>query len=79
MYRKELHNLIGEPDLKTFKGAADMAYCALILLNEHKGLYDSDPSWLYRESKFSTSKSSEYDDLNQLVLNEFKKLWERKF
>ena len=24
MYRKELHNLIGEPDLKTFKGAADM-------------------------------------------------------
>ena len=78
MYRKELHNLIGEPDLKTFKGACDFAYWALILLNEHKGLYDSDPSWLYRESNFSTSNLGGFEDFNKTMVLEFKKLWKEK-
>jgi hypothetical protein len=42
LYRKKLHNLIGEPNLKLFKGAADMEYWARILLNEYKGYHERD-------------------------------------
>ena len=78
MYRKELHNLIGEPDLKTFKGAADMAYWALILINEHKGTYEPNPTWLYRVSNYSTSNLGGFEDFNKVMVEEFKKLWKEK-
>ena len=78
LYRKELHNLIGEPDLKTFKGAADMAYWALILLNEHKGTYEPNPTWLYRVSNYSTSNLGGHEDFNKVMIEEFKKLWKEK-
>jgi|TARA_R110000744_G_scaffold124111_2_gene229531 hypothetical protein len=78
LYRKELHKIIGEPNLEKFKGAADMEYWARILLNEQKGYYHPSPLWLYRESQYSTSQSPEYNDLNQLLIKEFKSLWEKR-
>mgnify|MGYP003631302662 FL=1 len=78
LYRKELHNLIGEPNLELFKGASDFEYWARILFNEHKGYYHPYPLWLYRESHYSTSQSPEYNDLNQLLIKEFKSLWEKR-
>jgi len=53
MYRKELHNLIGYPDLDNFTGAADFEYWARILFNGYKGHYTPEPSWYYRMSKYS--------------------------
>ena len=78
MYKKTLHDLIGEPNLKTFKGAADMEYWARILLNEHKGFYDPKPNWLYRVSNYSTSNLGGFEDFNKTILNEYKKLWKNK-
>ena len=78
LYRKELHNLIGEPNLKLFKGAADMEYWARILLNEYKGYYESTPLWLYRVSDYSTSNLGGFEDFNKTILNEYKKLWKEK-
>ncbi len=54
MYRRDLHNLIGMPDLDKFEGAADFEYWSRILFNEYKGKYLSMPSWYYRQSKYST-------------------------
>tara|TARA_R100000541_G_scaffold48671_1_gene55767 strand:+ start:47 stop:808 length:762 start_codon:yes stop_codon:yes gene_type:complete len=79
LYRKDLHELIGEPNLKLFKGAADFEYWARILFNEYKGYYHPSPLWLYRESSYSTSQSPEYNDLNKLLIKEFKNLWEKRF
>ena len=53
MYRRELHNLIGLPDLDNFEGAADFEYWSRILFNDYKGKYLSIPSWYYRQSNYS--------------------------
>lgn len=53
MYKRELHNLIGLPDLDNFEGAADFFYWANILYHEYKGKYCSMPTWYYRQSKYS--------------------------
>jgi len=53
MYRTELHENIGLPDLDNFEGAADFEYWARILFNEYKGKYLSMPSWYYRQSDYS--------------------------
>jgi hypothetical protein len=78
LYRKELHNLIGEPNLKLFKGAADMEYWARILLYEHKGYYENNPLWFYRVSNYSTSNLGGFEDFNKTILDEYKKLWKEK-
>ena len=53
MYRSNLHNLIGLPDLDEFEGAADFEYWARILFYGYKGKYLSLPSWYYRQSDYS--------------------------
>lgn len=78
LYRKELHNLIGEPNLKLFKGAADMEYWARILINGYKGYYENTPLWLYRVSDYSTSNLGGFEDFNKTILDEYKKLWKEK-
>lgn len=78
MYKKKLHDLIGPPNLKAFKGAADMEYWARILLNEYKGYYDPNPNWLYRVSNYSTSNLGGFEDFNKTILEEYKKLWKEK-
>jgi hypothetical protein len=84
VYRKKLHDTVGLPDLKTFKGACDHAYWGKILLFNNKGVYDPSPSWLYRESKYSTSNIAKkddhlvFEDFNKILVTEFKKLWKEK-
>lgn len=78
LYRKKLHDLIGEPNLELFKGAADMEYWARILLNEYKGYYHPTPLWLYRVSNYSTSNLGGFEDYNKTILQEYKKLWKEK-
>jgi len=34
VYKREIHNIIGLPDLETFKGSADFEYWARVLFNE---------------------------------------------
>ena len=53
MYKRELHDLIGEWDLENFRGAADFEYWARILYNGYSGYYISQPNWYYRVSKYS--------------------------
>jgi len=53
MYRSDFHELIGEPDLDEFEGAADFEYWARILFNGYHGKYMSLPSWYYRQSNYS--------------------------
>ena len=53
MYKRELHDLIGEWDLENFRGAADFEYWARILYNGYSGYYISQPNWYYRMSKYS--------------------------
>ena len=78
LYRKKLHELIGEPNLEKFKGAADMEYWARILLNEQKGYYESSPLWLYRNSEYDTSNLGGFEDFNKTILTEYKRLWKEK-
>ena len=78
LYRKELHEIIGEPNLKLFKGAGDMEYWARMLLYEQKGHYESTPLWLYRNSRYDTSNLGGFEDFNKIILTEYKKLWEEK-
>jgi len=53
MYRSNLHELIGLPDLDNFEGAADFEYWSRILFYGHKGKHLSMPSWYYRQSNYS--------------------------
>ena len=78
LYRKELHKIIGEPNLKLFKGAADMEYWARMLLYEQKGYYHPIPLWLYRVSDYSLSNLGGFEELNKTIFIEYKKLWKEK-
>ena len=54
------------------------SYWALILINEHKGTYEPNPTWLYRVSNYSTSNLGGFEDFNKVMIEEFKKLWKEK-
>lgn len=53
VYKKELHDIIGEPDLNNFKGSADFEYWARVLFNNLGVVYEPRPLWLYRMSEYS--------------------------
>lgn len=76
VYKKELHTLIGEPDLINFKGSADFEYWARVLYNNLKVSYVPKPIWLYRMSEYSAgTKSTATTDLwNKLILEKYQKL-----
>jgi len=78
LYRKKLHEIIGEPNPKLFKGACDMEYWARILLYEQKGYYHPTPLWLYRNSEYDHSNLGGFEDFNKTILTEYKKLWREK-
>jgi len=66
IYRKKLHDLIGEPDLDNFLGAADFEYWARILFYEYKCKCINKPLWLYRRSVESASNLPG----NEKIINE---------
>jgi len=53
VYKKKLHDEIGEPDLDNFFGAGDQEYWYRVLFNEKHIEYIEIPCWLYRISKYS--------------------------
>ena len=53
IYRKELHNIVGLPNLDEYEGACDFEYWSRILFNERKCHYIKNPLWLYRISEYS--------------------------
>jgi hypothetical protein len=55
IYKKELHNRIGLPDLENFLGAGDFEYWARTLFYNQKCKLIPRPLWLYRCSPLSTS------------------------
>lgn len=57
IYKKELHDLVGLPDLDEFGGAGDFEYWARILFNEYKCHYINQPLWLYRKSEYSAGNA----------------------
>ena len=79
LYRKSLHDLIGEPDLKTFKGAADFEYWSRILFNGYKGIYSPEAYWLYRVSEMSVSHSTDFPSIINTVGIKYNKLWSKKY
>lgn len=76
IYKKELHTLIGEPDLLTFKGSADFEYWARVLYNGLGVSYVPKPIWLYRMSEYSAgSKTTATTEIwNNLILEKYQKL-----
>lgn len=92
VYRKELHNLIDIPDVKTYTGAADFEYWARILFNDYKGRYNQLPNWYYRKSRYTAGneiidglinrgteeKPGHQQIAIEKVKNKYSKLWEER-
>jgi len=76
IYKKELHTLIGEPDLINFKGSADFEYWARVLYYNMGVAYVGKPLWLYRMSEYSagTKPSATTDIWNKLILEKYQNL-----
>jgi hypothetical protein len=65
IYRKKLHDLIGLPDIDTFLGASDFEFWARVLFYRYRCISIPLPTWLYRQSKHSTSSCEHADILIQ--------------
>lgn len=75
IYKKELHDLIGPPDLNSFKGSADFEYWARVLFNDLGVQYEPTPLWLYRMSQYSLGSKPlaerETPNWNNLILKKY--------
>lgn len=87
IYRKELHDLIGKPELELFRGASDFEYWARILFNEYKCYYINELLWLYRMSSYSAGEEiiegkpnrGYWQDIHiENVKIKYKELWDKK-
>ena len=87
IYRTKLHDLIGEPDIDNFRGAADFEYWSRILFNEYKCHLIELPNWLYRRSEYSAGNeiidgkgNNDYWRKFSLdaIKEKYTKLWEKK-
>ena len=75
IYRTSVHDLIGPPDLQTFKGSADFEYWSRILFNNLGVSYDPRPLWLYRMSEYSLGTKPlaerETPNWNNLIIEKY--------
>lgn len=75
VYKKKIHDIIGLPDLETFKGSCDFEYWARILFNGLGVSYDPRPLWLYRISQHSLGSQDWAKDVtpnwNNLILKKY--------
>lgn len=55
VYKKSLHEEIGEPDLDNFRGVADFEYWARVLFYKKQVQYIHIPCWFYRMSQYTTT------------------------
>ena len=54
VYKKEVHDLIGLPDVETFGGICDFEYWIRMLYNGFMGEYIDRPLWYFRFSQYTT-------------------------
>ena len=81
IYRRNLHELIGPPDLDTFLGAADFEYWARVIFNRHKIKYLNEPLWIYRKSEYSHSNVNDTLDTHiwvDKVKDKYAKLYKER-
>lgn len=80
LYKKSLHEKIGLPSLEEFKGSADFEYWARVLFNGMGVSYVSQPTWLYRISKYSvgSKESTNTNYLNNTIRQKYQKLLENE-
>jgi len=75
VYKKEIHDIIGLPDLENFRGSADFEYWARVLFNGLGVSYDPRPLWLYRISEYSLGTKplaeKETPNWNNLILKKY--------
>lgn len=75
VYKKKIHDIIGLPDLETFKGSADFEYWARVLFNGLGVSYDPKPLWLYRISEHSLGSQGWAKEVtpnwNNLILKKY--------
>ena len=82
VYKKSLHDEIGEPDLDTFRGVADFEYWTRVLFYKKQVQYISTPCWFYRMSQYTTTlevidgKLNE-KDLASYYLNNLKEKYQK--
>ena len=55
IYKVQLHDQIGIPDINNFRGVSDFEYWARVLFFEKKVVYLPNPTWLYRLSEYTTT------------------------
>jgi hypothetical protein len=77
IYKTSVHDLIGPPDLETFKGSADFEYWARVLFHNLGVSYDPRPLWLYRMSEYSLGSKPlaerETPNWNNLIIEKYQK------
>lgn len=82
LYKTKVHDIIGLPDLETFKGSADFEYWARVLFNGLGVSYDPRPLWLYRISEHSLGSQPlaavETPKWNNLILQKYQTLIENE-
>lgn len=75
IYKKDVHSIIGKPDLENFKGSADFEYWARVLFNNLGVSYEPRPLWLYRISEHSLGSQPQAEGLtkewNALILKKY--------
>ena len=86
LYKKELHDLIGLPDLDTFGGISDFEYWMRILYNGYLGDYHRRFLWYFRQSeKYTTgneiidgkpNRAYWHEIANNLLIEKYSKLLE---
>jgi len=80
VYKTILHEKIGKPELSKFLGASDFEYWSRILFYGHKGYYESEPMWIYRESKISLSNTemNHLPECVEKVKTKYGRLWQER-
>ena len=75
IYKRELHDLIGLPNIEAFKGSIDFEYWARVLFTGHKVSYEYRPLWLYRMSEYSLGSrplaERETPNWNNLIVKQY--------
>jgi len=82
IFKKELYEKIGDPDILNFGGSCDFEYWARAVFNGYKFQYLSLPTWSYMKSSYSHSHVNKDDPnlsreniYNPRIVTKYKNLW----
>ncbi|MBJ23429.1 MAG: hypothetical protein CMB64_02050 [Euryarchaeota archaeon] len=82
IFRAELYEKIGSPDIVNFGGSCDFEYWARAVFNGYKFKYLGLPTWSYMKSSYSHSLTSQSNPnlsreeiYNPRIINKYQNLW----